>query len=302
MYGTNSIQHVSLDKASSLGGLRCPDDIAYAKNVSGTTIPKYSLVILYGWSAPEERYPGTMNMRLADSTLQPTGKLYMVSADTAHNSRGFLVSVPVFPGNLDTSSSNLGANVYLGTSGMPTLTAPTLGQPRIVGFVSSVGTIADGGNWIFYPGQDAQWDASLPMPATKVATFTNAEVKALRATPGTVIPAPGAGKYIRVLDHKAFLDYGGTAYTIAAGTDDLQLKYDNGAGRAAFGVMESAGLIDATADAAAFAAPVANSGSLASIVNKAVVLHNVGGAEYGAGHADNVLRNEVRYEVCSSPL
>ena len=83
---------------------------------------------------------------------------------------------------------------------------------------------------------------------TADVTITAAELKALNATPKTLIAAPGAGKAILPVDIAAFLDYGTVAYDGIAAGEDLAIKYTNASGTQ-LGVIETTGFLDATADA-----------------------------------------------------
>src|SRR5262245_48775795 len=56
--------------------------------------------------------------------------------------------------------------------------------------------------------------------------LTNAQVLALRATPITLVPSPGAGFVLEFLSALLWLDYT-AAYTAGAG-DDMAIRYNNG--------------------------------------------------------------------------
>lgn len=126
-------------------------------------------------------------------------------------------------------------------------------------------------------------------------SLTNAQVLALRATPITLVSAPGAGKVIEFVSATLLFDYT-AAYTET--DDNLAVKYENGAGVQASDDIETTGFLDATADTVTFARKkvdgiVAKSGC----ENKALVLHNIGGDEFGGGNASNALRVKVAYRV-----
>lgn len=126
-------------------------------------------------------------------------------------------------------------------------------------------------------------------------SLTNAEFKAIRATPITLVAAPGAGKMIEFLSAEIFFDYTG-AYTESA--DNMAIKYTNGSGTAVSETIEATGFVDATADTAIKVAP-ATSAAIAktAMENKALVLHNTGDGEYGGGNAANAIRVKVAYRV-----
>ncbi len=128
-------------------------------------------------------------------------------------------------------------------------------------------------------------------------TLTNAQIKALRATPVTLVAAPGAGRILEFIAAVFLLDYGSNALTETA--DNLQVKYNNGSGAAASETIEMTGFIDQTADTMTTARAkvdviVAKSGC----ENQALVLHNTGDGEFGgnAGN-DTTMRVKVAYRV-----
>jgi len=134
-----------------------------------------------------------------------------------------------------------------------------------------------------------------PLPRYAEVSITNAEMLALRATPKTLVAAPGAGYVNQFLGGAAFLDYT-AAYTESA--DNLAVKYTDGSGAAVSQTIEATGFLDATADTMTSIQPkidaiVAKSGC----DNKALVLHNTGDGEYGGGNAANVVRVRLFYAV-----
>lgn len=129
---------------------------------------------------------------------------------------------------------------------------------------------------------------------TEVA-LTNAEMLALRATPKTLVAAPGASKILEFISAVILFDYTG-AYTETA--DNMAVKYTDGSGAIVSETIEATGFVDATADTMTTAIAkadviVAKSGS----ENKALVLHNTGDGEYGGGNAANVIRVKVAYRL-----
>lgn len=126
-------------------------------------------------------------------------------------------------------------------------------------------------------------------------SLTNAQMLALRASPVTLVAAPGAGKLIEFVSAVLLFDYT-AAYTETA--DNMAIKYTDGSGAAVSNTIEATGFVDATADTMTTAtakadAIVAKSGS----ENKALVLHNTGDGEYGGGNASNAVRVKVAYRV-----
>lgn len=119
-----------------------------------------------------------------------------------------------------------------------------------------------------------------------IVTLTSAQVKALRATPITIVPAPRTG-YVNVLvQARLKLKYGGTnVFTETA--DNLALRYTDGSGVIVSQTIETTGFIDQNVNTETSALPkidaiVASTGS----AGKPIVLHNTGDGEI-AGNAGN---------------
>ena len=128
-------------------------------------------------------------------------------------------------------------------------------------------------------------------------TLTNAQMLALRATPITVVAAPGAGKWNQILGGYLVFDYTG-AYTETA--DNMALRYVDGSGAKASADIECTGFVDATADAITNIAPLAQLGTsplttAGVISNAAIVIHNIGDDEFGGGNAANTVKVSVFY-------
>ena len=125
--------------------------------------------------------------------------------------------------------------------------------------------------------------------------LTNTNMVNLRATPITLVAAPGAGKLLEFVGGVMLFDYT-AAYTESA--DNMAVKYTDGSGAAVSQAIEATGFVDATADTMTTIQPkidaiVAASGS----TNKALVLHQTGDGEYGGGNAGNVMRLKIAYRV-----
>ena len=135
--------------------------------------------------------------------------------------------------------------------------------------------------------------ATVGLAQVQVA-ITSAEVLAIRATPKTLVGAPGAAK-IALFDSLFLqIDYNSAAYTETA--DNLAVRYTNGSGVIVSSTIEGTGFINATADTgvrgvAITDAIVANTAS----ENAALVLHNTGDGEYGSGNSP--LRANVLFSV-----
>lgn len=133
---------------------------------------------------------------------------------------------------------------------------------------------------------------------TAKVSLTNANIKALRATPISLVTAPGSGKVVQFVSALLKLQYAGTN-VFTESTANLGVKYNNGAGVQVSEDIESTGFIDQSAKTQT--QTVAKKDAIvasASAENKALVLHNLGAGEIGgnAGN-DNTLDVYVTYRV-----
>lgn len=121
--------------------------------------------------------------------------------------------------------------------------------------------------------------------------LTNALLLAARATPITLVAAPGAGYRWQLLEGTINLNLTG-AYTETS--DNFAVKYDSGSGIAVSQTIESGGLFDTTGKIHSNFLPKIDAlATEAQGVNKALVLHNTGDGELGGGNAANVGRITV---------
>jgi hypothetical protein len=132
-----------------------------------------------------------------------------------------------------------------------------------------------------------------PLQTIEVA-LSSADILALRATPKTLVAAPGAGLLLEFCGGVLILDATATAYVESAA--NLAVKYTDGSGAKVSDDIETTGFIDQTADTMTSMRPkldaiVAKTGC----ENKALVLHNLGAGEYTTG--TGVIRAKVAYRV-----
>lgn len=135
-----------------------------------------------------------------------------------------------------------------------------------------------------------------------VVTVSAAEILALRATPKTLVAAPGAGKFLEFVSALLRLNFAVVHSAPSNGGDDLGIRYTDGSGQLVAS-QEATGFINAAANALRLlkggAAPVATVTDVVPVDNAALVLHNVGVAEFpGAG--TSTLTVEVFYRVRTS--
>lgn len=127
-------------------------------------------------------------------------------------------------------------------------------------------------------------------------TLTNAQILALRATPIEMVAAPGAGKKIHYLGSTLNGSFAAGAYTETA--DNLAFKMVDGSGPKVSDDIEMTGFIDQAAKIHTTARAKADA-ILTDVqaVNTALVLHNLGDGEFGAGNAANSMRVTVAYRI-----
>lgn len=123
-----------------------------------------------------------------------------------------------------------------------------------------------------------------------VVQLTNAQVLAVRATPITLVAAPGANKAIVVEEVHMVCDAAAGAYTETA--DNLAIEYSGGTDIL---TVETTGFLDQAAVGARWARPAI--ALTTPVANEAVQISNNGDGEFGGGNAANTLSVEVIYRV-----
>ena len=130
--------------------------------------------------------------------------------------------------------------------------------------------------------------------------LSNADIKALRATPKQLVAAPGVNKFIELVSAVLILDYGTNVLTETA--DNLVIEY-NTSSVDITGAIEATGFIDATADTIKIVYATITDVSAANAVNKAVQLFNTGDGEFGGNAAaDTTMTVKVAYRVHADGL
>ena len=136
-----------------------------------------------------------------------------------------------------------------------------------------------------------------PMIASVTVSLTNAEIKALRATPKTLVAAPGSGKYLEFIS--AVIKNNGGTNALTETADNIAVKLNNGSGAQVSQDIEATGFVDQTAATLTTAIPKVDPiVAYASAANKALVLHNTGDGEWGGNAANDVTFTvDVQYRV-----
>lgn len=144
-------------------------------------------------------------------------------------------------------------------------------------------------------------DASGNATQSLSVVLTNTQIKNLRATPITLVAAPGAGLFVNPIDCVLELLYGGTnAFTANVG-DNLALKWKDGTTTPIIqGAVQA--WVQGTANAYnAFVGPATGSDinvAAASVTNNPLVIHNIGAAEIAGNAAnDNTIRVTLTYNI-----
>jgi len=136
-------------------------------------------------------------------------------------------------------------------------------------------------------------DTASTMIRTAAVTISNAQLQALNATPIQLVATPGANKYLDFLGAIIALDYGTATIDDCAADGDLQIRYD--ASTVVSLTVEANDLVDAVADAASTAKPLATDVTL--LADKKLELYN-NGAEYTVvGGGDGVLKILINYRI-----
>ena len=145
-----------------------------------------------------------------------------------------------------------------------------------------------------HDGSKATFDLT-PIVNYAEVTVSTAEMLAVRATPKTLVAAPGAGKVLEFVGAMFIYDYA-AAYTESS--DNLVIRYTDGSGAIASTTLETTGLLDATSDQIRTFKPITT--DLTPVANSPLVLHNTGDGEFGG--TGSPVRIKVAYRVHSTGL
>ena len=192
-------------------------------------------------------------------------------------------------------------------------TADTLAQVAASAYFNTVINALSVGDKIYVVATDGNGDFVVDSVTTNVAltggggslvsevAVTSAELLALAAAPKTLVAAPGAGLLARFNKIELYLDFNTTAYTITNAGDDISVRYTDGAGAIVSQTLQAQGFLDATEDAYLQGQAVDEvGGDLADHANQALVLDNIGAAEWTLGDSPVTVR--VHYSIETVPF
>lgn len=120
--------------------------------------------------------------------------------------------------------------------------------------------------------------------------LTDTQIKALRATPQTLVPAPGAGYGNMLASILMHFDVTTTAYSESS--DNIAVEYSGGTDLL---VLEMTGFIDQTSDQTRFQSMA--EAVYTPVANEAIQLFNNGDGEFGSGNAANTLSVRAYYHM-----
>ena len=124
--------------------------------------------------------------------------------------------------------------------------------------------------------------------------LSSSDILNLRATPKTLVAAPGTAFVLEFISIVLLLDATATAYVET--NDNLAVRYQNTTGALVSEAIEATGFIDQTADTMTTGRPKLDQIVAATgCANQPLVLHNTGDGEYTTG--TGVIRAKVAYRV-----
>jgi len=130
-----------------------------------------------------------------------------------------------------------------------------------------------------------------------IVNLTNAQIKALRASPKTLVAAPGATKSVELIS--AILKLNAGANVLTETNANMAIRYTDGSGVIVSQAIEATGFIDQAVNTFTNGLPKIDAIVAAtSALNQALVLHNTGAGEY-AGNAANdaTMRVHIVYRI-----
>jgi hypothetical protein len=286
-------QHIGASRAYFLGGMIARlavapgsgKSVAFTLRVSGTNTTQ------------------TLTIADTDTESATTGAVAEVPASSA-----LLVDVSSVPSGTPTVASSFPKISFWGTDVESVRGSSIFGEDGTIAGLSHVHLLNLDGVTRTLSDFDSQFAVFADYLRFNVAwvnfievALTNAEVKALRATPKTLVAAPGAGKVLEFVSAVLLLDYGGTN-VFTETSDNLAVRFQNTTGVIVSEAIETTGFIDQSADTATNAIPKADAiAAKSGCENQPLVLHNTGDGEIAGNAAnDNLMRVRLAYRVWST--
>lgn len=269
-----------------------------AINKTGGTLDKGTLVYISGWDSTSKRF------KISKATATGGALRFATAVTTsAVLNDGATVARPAANvTGLNTAGKAAGDAVYLDTTpGGYTYNAPKINY-QALGYVSKVD--ATDGAIEF----DLAFAGAQPSVVAEEGTvqyvevpLTLANMLALRATPITMVVAPGVGKAIEFVSGTLLFDYGSAAFTVTNAGDDMQLRWKDGTGAKASEIIEPTGLLDVAGDGAQAITKLAAAAPILKAVfeNQPLVLHNIGAADYTVG-TGGTCRARIAYRIVAT--
>lgn len=205
-------------------------------------------------------------------------------------------------GTGQSSLTDHGVLVGSGTSPVDALAVGTNGQVLLgsTGADPVFGTLTTPNSTLTYTTGAGSLgvDVASSFLAQTTVTLTSAQIKALRATPITLVAAPGAGKSVFFLGAQLKSIYGGTnAFT---GPQNLAIRYQNTTGTVVSTAITGTGFLDQTANEYQTVG-ISTSSTIAAatvVENQPLVIHNTGAAEITGNAAnDNTIKVTIQYAI-----
>lgn len=220
---------------------------------------------------------GTMTSGIGTILVEFTGTLAKLAMPLiAVSDNSLTESDPEDPGTITVTRSVLGVSATLRSAA----TGDWLENVLNGGFYVNVGA-----------SPIAQWVPAEPALFADVQ-LTNTQVKALRATPQTLVTAPGAG--LAIIVDRVYLVCSAAAGAYTESADNLVVEYSGGTDIVA---IETTGFLDQAAVSSRTIRPDHTTALVTPVANQAVQLFNTGDGEFGGGNAANTFSIRTYYHT-----
>lgn len=165
--------------------------------------------------------------------------------------------------------------------------------------VSNIDKVTEYGNYFIDPTTadiSGDFDSLPGVINVKTVTLTAAQVRALAATPQTIVPAETGLAHLFIAGHVQLNHAGNSDFTEPSAPEDIVFNLVDGAGTALTSVMDGTTAVCASADAYTLRLSTGRTGlTAAQAINVPIVLWNNGNEYTGNAHNDNTLVVTVYY-------